>query len=116
LRNFRRLLFVLLICGYSGGVYAVVEDILNCGELKWMENCDEINRKALDNPTIPLRLHDDSGNEYNFAPGTPSALIRFYMQRTPTAAKEFVDENPTFTNAIGFATLAKSICLIGALV
>lgn len=61
-------------------------NILDCQNMQWMKNCTEINNQAKRNPTAPLRAQNAKGIEFNFVPGTPSAVIRLQLEQTPEAA------------------------------
>lgn len=65
-------------------------NILDCQNMQWMQNCTEINNQAKQNPTAPVRVTNPEGIEFNFAPGTPSAVIRLQLEQTPEAAAEMV--------------------------
>jgi hypothetical protein len=65
-------------------------NILDCQNMEWMRNCTEINNQAKQNPTAPLRVTNPKGIEYNFVPGTPSAVIKLQLEQTPEAAAEMV--------------------------
>lgn len=66
-------------------------NILDCQNMQWMQNCTEINNQAKQNPTAPLRVTNPKGIEFNFAPGTPSAVIKLQLEQTPEAAAEMVN-------------------------
>lgn len=61
-------------------------NILDCQNMQWMKNCSEINKQAKKNPNAPLRVQNNKGIEYNFVPGTPSAVIRLQLEQSPEAA------------------------------
>ncbi len=65
-------------------------NILDCQNMQWMQNCTEINNQAKQNPTAPLRVTNPQGIEFNFAPGTPSAVIKLQLEQTPEAAAAMV--------------------------
>lgn len=65
-------------------------NILDCQNMQWMKNCTELNRSAKKNPNAPLRITNSKGLEFNFQPGTPSAVIRLQLEQTPEAANELV--------------------------
>lgn len=65
-------------------------NILDCQNMQWMQNCTEINNQAKQNPTAPVRVTNPKGIEFNFAPGTPSAVIKLQLEQTPEAAAEMV--------------------------
>ncbi len=65
-------------------------NILDCQNMQWMQNCSEINKQAKQNPTAPLRVTNPNGVEFNFVPGTPSAVIKLQLEQTPEAAAEMV--------------------------
>lgn len=65
-------------------------NILDCQNMQWMQNCTEINNQAKQNPTAPLRVTNPKGIEFNFVPGTPSAVIKLQLEQTPEAAAEMV--------------------------
>ncbi|KKN96194.1 hypothetical protein LCGC14_0171240 [marine sediment metagenome] len=65
-------------------------NILDCQKMQWMENCSTINREAKKNPNAPIRLTNSDGVEFNFVPGTPSAIIRLQLEQSPEAAMEAV--------------------------
>src|SRR5579864_8834481 len=66
-------------------------DVLNCKDLDWMRNCNDINTQAKQNPGAPLRVLDKSGVEFDFAPGTPTAMINLTLSPTPANAAKFLD-------------------------
>lgn len=66
-------------------------NILDCQNMQWMKNCTEINKQAKKNPNAPLRVENPKGVEFNFVPGTPSAVIRLQLEQTPEAAAAMVD-------------------------
>lgn len=55
-------------------------NILDCQNMQWMKNCTELNRNAKKNPNAPLRITNNKGLEFNFQPGTPSAVIRLQLE------------------------------------
>jgi len=61
-------------------------NILDCQNMEWMQNCTTLNRNAKKNPTAPVRVTNAKGLEFNFQPGTPSAVIRLQLEQTPEAA------------------------------
>lgn len=65
-------------------------NILDCQNMDWMKNCTELNRNAKKNPTAPMRIQNKSGLEFNFVPGTPSAVIKLQLEQSPQAAKEML--------------------------
>lgn len=65
-------------------------NILDCQNMDWMKNCTELNRNAKKNPTAPMRILNKSGLEFNFVPGTPSAVIKLQLEQSPQAAKEML--------------------------
>ncbi|WP_323600985.1 conjugal transfer protein TraF [Pseudomonas putida] len=65
-------------------------NILDCQNMDWMKNCSELNRNAKKNPQAPMRMIGRNGIEFNFQPGTPSAVIRLQLEQTPEAAAELV--------------------------
>ncbi|MBM5458780.1 conjugal transfer protein TraF [Pseudomonas sp. P66] len=65
-------------------------NILDCQNMDWMRNCSELNRNAKKNPQAPMRMIGKSGIEFNFQPGTPSAVINLQLNQTPEAAAELV--------------------------
>ncbi|WP_409286797.1 conjugal transfer protein TraF [Pseudomonas guariconensis] len=65
-------------------------NILDCQNMDWMRNCTELNRNAKKNPQAPMRFVDKNGLEFNFQPGTPSAVIRLQLEQTPEAAAALV--------------------------
>ncbi|WP_017520028.1 TlpA family protein disulfide reductase (plasmid) [Pseudomonas nitroreducens] len=65
-------------------------NILDCQNMEWMKNCTELNRNAKKNPNAPLRITNNRGLEFNFQPGTPSAVIKLQLEQTPQAANELV--------------------------
>jgi thiol-disulfide isomerase/thioredoxin len=69
---------------------AKLPNILECQSLKWLENCSTINEQAKKNPNAPLRVTNAKGLEFNFQPGTPSAVIRLQLEQTPEAARAAV--------------------------
>lgn len=66
---------------------AKLPDILHCQDMGWMRNCKEINRQAKKNPDVPLRVYNKDGLEFNFVPGTPSAVIRHQLELSKESAK-----------------------------
>lgn len=69
---------------------AKLPNILDCQNMQWMQNCSEINKQAKKNPTAPVRVVNPKGLEFNFVPGTPSAMIRLQLEQSPEAAREAV--------------------------
>lgn len=65
---------------------AKLPNIMDCQNMQWMKNCSEINKQAKKNPNAPLRVTNAAGLEFNFVPGTPSAMIRLQLEQTPEAA------------------------------
>jgi thiol-disulfide isomerase/thioredoxin len=65
-------------------------NILECQNMEWMKNCTEMNRAAKKNPAAPMRFVNKTGLEFNFTPGTPSAMIRLQLEQTPEAAKAYL--------------------------
>lgn len=65
-------------------------NILDCQNMDWMKNCSELNRNAKKNPQAPMRMVGKNGVEFNFQPGTPSAVIRLQLEQTPEAAANLV--------------------------
>lgn len=65
-------------------------NILDCQNMDWMKNCSELNRNAKKNPQAPMRLQGKNGIEFNFVPGTPSAVIRLQLEQSPEAAANLV--------------------------
>lgn len=65
-------------------------NILDCQNMDWMKNCSELNRNAKKNPQAPMRMIGKNGIEFNFQPGTPSAVINLQLNQTPEAAAELV--------------------------
>lgn len=65
-------------------------NILECQNMDWMKNCSELNRNAKKNPQAPMRMIGKNGVEFNFQPGTPSAVINLQLNQTPEAAAELV--------------------------
>lgn len=61
-------------------------NIMDCQNMEWMKNCSEINKQAKKDPTAPIRVQNRDGLEFNFVPGTPSAMIRLQLEQTPEAA------------------------------
>lgn len=61
-------------------------NIMDCQNMEWMKNCTEVNKQAKKNPTAPIRVTNAKGIEFNFVPGTPSAVIRLQLEQTPEAA------------------------------
>lgn len=61
-------------------------NIMDCQNMEWMKNCTEVNKQAKKNPNAPIRVTNASGIEFNFIPGTPSAVIRLQLEQTPAAA------------------------------
>ncbi|MCU9527581.1 conjugal transfer protein TraF [Pseudomonas mosselii] len=66
-------------------------NILDCQNMDWMRNCSELNRNAKKNPQAPMRMIGRNGVEFNFQPGTPSAVIKLQLEQTPEAAAELVN-------------------------
>lgn len=69
---------------------AKLPNIVDCQNMKWLENCSEINKQAKKNPNAPIRITNQSGLEFNFQPGTPSAIMRLQLEQTPAAAEAAV--------------------------
>lgn len=65
---------------------AKLPNIMDCQNMEWMKNCSEINKQAKKHPTAPIRVTNAAGIEFNFVPGTPSAVIRLQLEQTPEAA------------------------------
>ncbi len=65
---------------------AKLPNILDCQNMKWLENCSTINKQAKKNPNAPMRVTNAKGLEFNFQPGTPSAMIRLQLEQSPEAA------------------------------
>ncbi len=65
---------------------AKLPNIMDCQNMQWMKNCTEINKQAKKHPNAPLRVTNAAGLEFNFVPGTPSAMIRLQLEQTPEAA------------------------------
>lgn len=65
-------------------------NILDCQNMQWMKNCSEINKQAKKNPNAPLRVLNPQGIEFNFVPGTPSAVMRLQLEQSPEAARAAV--------------------------
>ncbi|WP_447847076.1 hypothetical protein [Pseudomonas aeruginosa] len=65
-------------------------NILDCQNMDWMKNCSELNRNTKKNPQAPMRMIGRNGVEFNFQPGTPSAVIKLQLEQTPEAAAELV--------------------------
>nr|WP_192963362.1 hypothetical protein [Pseudomonas fluorescens]CEK42171.1 hypothetical protein PQBR57_0218 [Pseudomonas fluorescens SBW25] len=65
-------------------------NIMDCQNMQWMKNCTEVNKQAKKNPTAPIRVTNAKGIEFNFVPGTPSAVIRLQLEQTPEAAMNAV--------------------------
>ncbi len=61
-------------------------NIMDCQNMQWMKNCTEINKQAKKNPNAPIRVTNPAGLEFNFVPGTPSAVMRLQLEQTPEAA------------------------------
>lgn len=57
-------------------------NILDCQNMDWMKNCSELNRNAKKNPQAPMRMIGKNGVEFNFQPGTPSAVINLQLNQT----------------------------------
>lgn len=75
---------------------AKLPNILDCQRMEWMKNCSEINKQAKKNPNAPIKILNKQGLEFNFAPGTPSAMIRLQLELTPEAAEaalQYQDES-----------------------
>lgn len=74
---------------------AKLPNILDCQNMEWMQNCSEVNDNAKRNPTAPVRIQNSKGLEFNFVPGTPSAVIRLQLEQSPEAASaavQYMDE------------------------
>lgn len=69
---------------------AKLPNIIDCQNMKWLENCTEINKQAKKNPNAPIRIKNQTGLEFNFQPGTPSAIMRLQLEQTPAAAEAAV--------------------------
>lgn len=65
-------------------------NILECQNMQWMKNCTELNRNAKKNPQAPMRMLGKNDIEFNFQPGTPSAVIRLQLEQSPEAAAALV--------------------------
>lgn len=61
-------------------------NIMDCQNMEWMKNCTAVNKQAKKNPNAPIRVTNPAGVEFNFVPGTPSAVIRLQLEQTPEAA------------------------------
>ena len=61
-------------------------NIMDCQNMEWMKNCTAVNNQAKKNPNAPIRVTNPAGVEFNFVPGTPSAVIRLQLEQTPEAA------------------------------
>lgn len=66
-------------------------NILECQNMQWMKNCTELNRNAKKNPQAPMRMLGKNDIEFNFQPGTPSAVIRLQLEQSPEAAAALVN-------------------------
>lgn len=69
---------------------AKLPNIVDCQNMKWLENCSEINKQAKKNPNAPIRIKNQTGLEFNFQPGTPSPIMRLQLEQTPEAAEAAV--------------------------
>lgn len=70
-------------------------NIMDCQNMEWMKNCTAVNNQAKKNPNAPIRVTNPAGVEFNFVPGTPSAVIRLQLEQTPaaaTAAVKYMDD------------------------
>lgn len=65
-------------------------NILDCQNMQWMQSCTEVNRNAKKNPTAPIRVTNAAGLEFNFQPGTPSAVIRLQLEQSEAAADAYL--------------------------
>lgn len=65
--------------------------VFDCARLTWMQDCDEVNRQARENPDKPLRTFNANGLEYNFAPGTPAVMMRHLIAPSPDTARQVAD-------------------------
>lgn len=65
-------------------------NILDCQNMEWMKSCTVLNRNAKKNPTAPIRLTNAAGLEFNFQPGTPSAVIRLQLEQSEAAAEAYL--------------------------
>lgn len=68
-----------------------IPDPLNCNSFSWMESCEEINRQAKLNPQAPMRVQRQDGLEFNFPPGTPTAVINAMLSDNPAATEAMID-------------------------
>ncbi|MBJ2215991.1 MULTISPECIES: hypothetical protein [Pseudomonas] len=66
---------------------AKLPNIFDCQNMQWMQNCSELNKQAKKNPSAPIRVTNAKGLEFNFVPGTPSAMMRLQLEQSPEAAK-----------------------------
>lgn len=66
-------------------------NIMDCQKMTWMQSCSELNKQAKKNPDAPIRVQNPKGIEFNFTPGTPSAVIRLQLEQTPEAAAAMVE-------------------------
>lgn len=65
--------------------------IFDCGRLRWLNECDEINKNIREHPQAPIRARNAEGLEFNFPPGTSAAVMQFMLNPTPQSAKAFAD-------------------------
>lgn len=78
------------------GATSQMTDVLKCNKLDWLKNCEEINKRILENPGAPIRVVDRTGLEFAFAPGTPSVIMNHVLEPTEESAKLVVDYNEKF--------------------
>ncbi|MBA1305983.1 MULTISPECIES: TlpA family protein disulfide reductase [Stutzerimonas stutzeri group] len=65
-------------------------NILDCQNMEWMKSCTTLNRNAKKHPNAPIRLTNAQGLEFNFQPGTPSAVIRLQLEQSEAAAEAYL--------------------------
>ncbi|KIL03208.1 hypothetical protein EGJ28_16635 [Stutzerimonas xanthomarina] len=65
-------------------------NILDCQNMEWMKSCTALNRNAKKHPNAPIRLTNAQGLEFNFQPGTPSAVIRLQLEQSEAAAEAYL--------------------------
>ena len=74
----------------EAAIYESQPDILDCNSFSWMENCEQRNEYYKRHPRAHMRLENQQGHEFNFPPGTPSAMISLMMNPSPATARAYV--------------------------
>lgn len=78
---------------YQDALADELPNVLECDNFSWMEGCEIINRQAKLNPTAPIRVMDQTGLEFNFAPGTPSVVIQHMLNPSKANARKVFNHN-----------------------